>query len=160
MLRRLALVLAICLFFAGSSTLDARRSGSKGSRRSAGSGQKATSGRTVHAKSRLRADRAKTSARDQKSGDSRGTSTTARSRTPRSGFSGAAARDGNNRIKRSAAAKDAFMRQTGYPHGRPGYVVDHIRPLACGGADAPGNMQWQTIAEARAKDRTERVGCR
>jgi len=25
---------------------------------------------------------------------------------------------------------------------------------------APSNMQWQTIAEAKAKDKTERVGCR
>jgi hypothetical protein len=38
------------------------------------------------------------------------------------------------------------MTQTGYPHGRPGYVVDHVIPLKRGGADAPWNMQWQTIA--------------
>jgi len=37
--------------------------------------------------------------------------------------------------------------------------VDHIVPLACGGADAPGNMQWQTTQEAKAKDRVERRGC-
>ena len=43
--------------------------------------------------------------------------------------------------------------------GRPGYVVDHIIALACGGADTPANMQWQTIAEGRAKDRRERLGC-
>src|SRR5436190_4850088 len=49
--------------------------------------------------------------------------------------------DTNGRIQRSEAAKRAFMRQTGYPKGRPGYVVDHIIPLACGGADAPSNMQ-------------------
>ncbi len=47
------------------------------------------------------------------------------------------------------------MRETGYPHGRPGYVIDHVKPLECGGADSPGNMQWQTKAEAKAKDRTE-----
>jgi len=64
------------------------------------------------------------------------------------------------RIQRSAAARHAFARQTGFPHGRPGYVIDHIKPLACGGADAPSNMQWQTVAAAKAKDRTERVGCR
>src|SRR5439155_4559634 len=29
-------------------------------------------------------------------------------------------------------ARDAFARQTGFPNGRPGYVIDHIRPLACG----------------------------
>src|SRR5258706_4597320 len=64
------------------------------------------------------------------------------------------------RIKRSAAAKDEFLRESGYPHGRKGYVVDHVVPLACGGADAPSNMQWQTKADAKAKDKTERVGCK
>ena len=38
----------------------------------------------------------------------------------------------------------------------PGYRKDHIRPLACGGADAVWNLQWQTIADARAKDAWER----
>ena len=65
----------------------------------------------------------------------------------------------HGRIKRSAKAKDDFMRQTGYPHGRKGYVVDHKVPLACGGADSPSNMQWQTKAEAKAKDKVERKGC-
>jgi hypothetical protein len=39
-------------------------------------------------------------------------------------------------------------------------VIDHIKPLACGGLDAPSNMQWQTVAAAKAKDKTERIGCR
>ncbi len=47
------------------------------------------------------------------------------------------------------------MKQTGYPNGRPGYVVDHIIPLECGGADDPSNMQWRTVAEGKAKDKTE-----
>jgi hypothetical protein len=34
-------------------------------------------------------------------------------------------------------------------------VVDHVIALKRGGADAPGNMQWQTVAAARAKDRIE-----
>lgn len=68
-------------------------------------------------------------------------------------------RDANGRIKRSESAKSAFMRQTGHPHGWSGHVVDHMVPLACGGADAPSNMQWQTIADARAKDKVERIGC-
>lgn len=48
------------------------------------------------------------------------------------------------------------MRATGYASGRPGHVVDHIVPLAWGGPDIPSNMQWQTAAEAKAKDRIER----
>ena len=69
-------------------------------------------------------------------------------------------RDNRGRTKRIEAAKAAFMRQTGYPHGRPGYVIDHTVPLACGGADATSNMQWQTIEAAKAKDRVELAGCR
>jgi hypothetical protein len=47
------------------------------------------------------------------------------------------------------------MAQTGDPHGRPGYVIDHKVPLKRGGADDPSNMQWQTKEEAKAKDRWE-----
>jgi hypothetical protein len=64
------------------------------------------------------------------------------------------------RTARSAAARHAFEVQTGYPDGRPGYIIDHIVPLACGGTDTPANMQWQTAVQAQAKDRTERAGCR
>ena len=41
-----------------------------------------------------------------------------------------------------------------------GYVIDRIVPVVCGGAEDASNMQWQTIAEAKAKDRWERIGCR
>ena len=41
-----------------------------------------------------------------------------------------------------------------------GYVIDRVIPVVCGGAEDPSNMQWQTIAEAREKDRWERIGCR
>ena len=40
-----------------------------------------------------------------------------------------------------------------------GWVIDHRIALACGGADDPANMQWQTAAEAKGKDRWERRGC-
>ena len=41
----------------------------------------------------------------------------------------------------------------------PNYIIDHIKPLACGGEDSPENMQWQTKEEAKAKDKWERNGC-
>ena len=41
----------------------------------------------------------------------------------------------------------------------PGYIIDHIKALACGGADTPENMQWQTKSVAKAKDKWERKGC-
>ena len=64
-------------------------------------------------------------------------------------------RDANGKIARSASAKHEFMRTTGYPNGRPGYVVDHIIPLKRGGSDTPANMQWQTVKESKAKDKWE-----
>ena len=40
-----------------------------------------------------------------------------------------------------------------------GYVIDHVNPLACGGLDSPKNMAWQTVRDAKAKDKWERIGC-
>lgn len=71
------------------------------------------------------------------------------------------ARDARGRIKRSAVARAQFMRMhpcpaTGRHRGPcPGYVIDHIVALKRGGADRPGNMQWQTVQEAKEKDRYE-----
>lgn len=59
----------------------------------------------------------------------------------------------------------AFVNQQACPatglHRLPckGYVIDHIKPLACGGADDPSNLQWQTREDAKAKDRWERREC-
>ena len=41
----------------------------------------------------------------------------------------------------------------------PGYVIDHIKALACGGSDAVENLQWQTREDAKAKDKWERKEC-
>jgi hypothetical protein len=70
-------------------------------------------------------------------------------------------RDAHGRIQRSEAAKNTFKREypcpaTQQPKGPcPGYVIDHVVPLKRGGADSPSNMQWQTVEEAKAKDRVE-----
>ncbi|WP_394416142.1 HNH endonuclease [Roseateles sp. BYS78W] len=67
---------------------------------------------------------------------------------------------------RSSSAVAQFKRQHPCPANGatkgscPGYVVDHVVPLCAGGADAMSNMQWQTIADAKAKDRDERAQCR
>jgi len=61
------------------------------------------------------------------------------------------ARDSHGRIERSPAAREEFMSETGYPNGRPGYVIDHIIPLKRGGVDAPYNMQWQTRKTLRPR---------
>jgi len=71
------------------------------------------------------------------------------------------ARASNGRIARSPQAKRAFRKlhpcpATGRTSGAcPGYVIDHVVPLKRGGADAPDNMQWQTSAAAKAKDKIE-----
>lgn len=69
-------------------------------------------------------------------------------------------------VGRSRAQRNAFQRAVPCPATDstrgpcPGYVVDHIVPLCAGGADSPGNMQWQTVADAKAKDRLEAKECR
>ena len=40
-----------------------------------------------------------------------------------------------------------------------GWIVDHVVPLCAGGADKPDNMQWQTTADAKLKDKIERKQC-
>ena len=66
------------------------------------------------------------------------------------------------RYVRDPAVAHEFQRlnpcpATGRTNGAcPGYIRDHIVPLHCGGSDTPSNMQWQTILEARTRDRGER----
>jgi hypothetical protein len=56
---------------------------------------------------------------------------------------------------RSTAVKHQFDIQQGYPHGRKGFIVDHICALAQGGIDSPTNMQYQTTIDSKVKDRVE-----
>lgn len=66
------------------------------------------------------------------------------------------------RSARHQAPKRVFAKghpcpSTGEPTAScPGYIVDHVCPLVCCGPDSAANMQWQTTAEAKAKDRWER----
>lgn len=80
---------------------------------------------------------------------------------------GAPPRAADGTIVRSAAAKAEFRRLHACPSTKrttgscPGWQVDHVIPLACGGCDAVGNMQWLPIPTKAAsgplpKDRWER----
>jgi hypothetical protein len=67
---------------------------------------------------------------------------------------------------RSPALRAEFMRQhpcpaTGATRGPcPGWHVDHIEALVCGGRDELGNLQWLPVAEHREKTRVEVKLCR
>jgi hypothetical protein len=88
-----------------------------------------------------------------------------RSSHPGSGSHGKAApwvhRDAHGKIARDPRQTNAFKKahpcpSTGKASGScPGYVIDHVVPLKRGGADTPGNMQWQTEGAAKAKDKWE-----
>ena len=75
------------------------------------------------------------------------------------------ARNAHGRIVRSRTELAAFRHMHPCPATQrssgpcPGYVIDHFRPLCACGKDAPANMQWQTRAESRAKDRKEDALC-
>ena len=61
----------------------------------------------------------------------------------------------SGRIWRSSSERRAFKQSHPCPSTRlatgacPGWVIDHIKPLACGGPGTQDNMQWQSQAEAR-----------
>lgn len=78
----------------------------------------------------------------------------------------AAALGGHAAQHRSSTAVAAFKRAqpcpaTGLAKGAcPGWIVDHVIQLCAGGPDEPANMQWQTVEDAKSKDRDERRLCR
>lgn len=82
-------------------------------------------------------------------------------------YSGVVQRDDHGRTKRSAAVINAFRKQWPCPStGKttdacPGWAVDHVVPLACGGVDAVWNMAWMPMEGKSGpgelpKDRWER----
>lgn len=83
-------------------------------------------------------------------------------------FCGPPARDADGAIARSSAERARFQRlypcpANGARRGAcPGWAVDHVVPLACGGCDAVPNMQWlptgsKSTTSPLAKDRWERA---
>jgi hypothetical protein len=144
MLKRLALgLLALTLLLpAGLTAQKGHASASHSSTRSSSTSKS----------SKVSSSKAKTTARSSSHSTKSASSRVSKKST-------VAQRNSHGRIKRSAAKRNEFKKQTGYAKGRKGYVVDHIVPLECGGADVPSNMQWQRVQEAKIKDRTE-VRCR
>jgi 5-methylcytosine-specific restriction endonuclease McrA len=67
---------------------------------------------------------------------------------------------------RSQSAVTAFKKThpcpaTGKSKGKcPGWQVDHIVPLKCGGRDHASNMQWLTVSAHKAKTKREAKLCR
>jgi len=176
MARYLAAFLLLCWYALAPIGLSQSHHHSSGthsskSHKSKKSKEPKTSGK-VHVNGYYRKDGTYVAPYDRSAPSPRGTGTTYASQPFRKNYIApgynadpSVKRDKNGKIKRSSAAKAAFEREhpcpsTGKSNGRcAGYVVDHRMPLECGGPDNPSNMQWQTTAEAKEKDKTER-SCR
>ena len=165
----LSVLFVLCLALPSSLAQKGSRGGGSSKSSTSKSSRKSSSGKTVHVKGYTRKDGTYVPPYDRSAPGSASTDTTSPSNGSNSISSRSRSiettRDKHGRIKRSAAAKHEFMIShpcpiTGSTSGRcPGYVIDHINPLACGGPDAPTNMQWQTKDAAKAKDKWERAGC-
>ena len=74
-------------------------------------------------------------------------------------------RDDYGRIARSKKVISDFRKTVPCPAtGKTGkkcagYVADHKLPLCGCGADSIENLQWQTVADSKIKDRWERKLC-
>ncbi len=69
-------------------------------------------------------------------------------------------------LARLVPPKTAFRRAnpcpaTGLTSGPcPGYVIDYINPIACGGTNTLMNLQWDTVEQAKVLRKWERSGCK
>ena len=151
------LLLAVIALSTLTAPLDAQRRGSRAPSSGHVRGYTRRDGTYVHPYTRSTPRTYATPSRPGRPSRPRTYSTPRTYRAPR--YPSYGERNGRGRIPRSREAKDQFMRRSGYSRGRPGYVVDHIVPLCAGGADAPSNMQWQTVDAAKVKDRQERATC-
>src|SRR5262245_59438880 len=147
----------------GGSRTSSRSSGKSSSKSSSSKSKsskspKSSNGNTAHVKEYERKDGTVVRAHDRAAPGTKKVKSSDISSSSR-GKSTIAVRDANGQIKRRSSAKKEFMKNRGYPKERKGYVLHHITPLECGGADVPSNMQWQTVQEAKIKDRSER-NCR
>lgn len=61
----------------------------------------------------------------------------------------------DGRVLQSTRARSQFLVNTGYPRGRSGYVITHIKPLKEGGVDALENYHWEESKRALAKETWE-----
>jgi hypothetical protein len=143
-MKKLILFLALVTFLLAPAAFPESKS-------SASSGKKTTSvreytrkdGTVVHSHARSASGRAPSKSKNPKA------------------YCASCKRDSRGKIRRSETATRAFRKSHPCPATRkttgacPGYVIDHVVPLKRGGADDPRNMQWQTTAQAKAKDRVE-----
>lgn len=82
-------------------------------------------------------------------------------------YAGVVVRDAEGNTLRSSKVIAAFRKQWACPETKkftgacPGWAIDHVIPLACGGRDAVWNMQWlptqaKSAQGAFSKDHFER----
>ena len=69
---------------------------------------------------------------------------------------GSPARSASGKIVRSTAVLREFEHLHPHPQDGRRWYRDHVIPLACGGCDAVGNLQWLPEAQWREKSRWER----
>jgi len=66
-------------------------------------------------------------------------------------------RAADGRVLQSTSAHADFMTQSGHPKGNPGFVIDYKTAIAAGGSDAPENMQWVILGDARKAEKWEEL---